>query len=122
MQNKQRVAAKLAAGAALLALVGGGLLAGGGLKVWAGETEKGEADEIEVALPANQIITSIRTAVAAKSGRVLEVTAERKKGKTNCNVEVVGEDGKTYAVVVDVAANKVTAVESEDDEDAKDGK
>ena len=116
MQNKQRVAAKLAAGAALLALVGGGL------KVWAGETEKGEAQATEVALPANQIIASIRTAVAAKSGRVLEVTAERKKGKTNCNVEVVAEDGKTYAVVVDVVSNKAISVESEDDEDAKDGK
>lgn len=116
MQHKNRIVAWLACGVAALALVGGGLQAR------AGEEEKREAEETKIALPAEQIIASIRTAVAAKPGRVLEFEAETEGGKTHCDVKVVAADGKTYEVEVDVASNKATSVELDDDEeDGEDG-
>lgn len=111
MQNRKRVVAMLAGGVAALALTGGGL------KAWAEHGEKGEGTEAKIALPAAQIIASIRTAVAAKPGHVLEVEAESEKGKTHCDVKVVGNDGKTYEVGVDVASNKAVSVELDDDKD-----
>jgi len=111
MQSKQRVVAVVAGGLAAL------MLAGGGLKAWADQDEGNEAVEVKVALPADQMIASIRTAVAAKPGNVLGVEAETENGKTHCDVEVLAADGKTYEVEVDVASNKVVGVELEDDKD-----
>ena len=96
--------------------------AGGGLKVWAEQDEKQEGEDTATALPAEQVIASIRTAVAAKPGRVLKVEAESEDGKTLCEVEVLAENGKTYEVEVDVVTNKALAVELEDapEDDDKD--
>ena len=106
MQNRKRV---IVAGA-LFALVA----SGAGLKVWAEEKE--DAD-VKIALPAEQVIASIRTAVAAKPGNVLEIESENEDGKSLCEVTVQAADGKTYEVEVDVAANKVLEIELEDGED-----
>ncbi|MDQ3815663.1 MAG: hypothetical protein M3347_17250 [Armatimonadota bacterium] len=117
MQRKQRVVALVAGGLTTLAM------AGGGLKVWAEQGQKDEGQEAKIALPAEQVIASIRTAVAAKPGRVMEVEAEREKGTAYCEVKVLADDGKTYEVAVDVAANKAVEVEldndKDDDEDAE---
>ena len=100
-----------------LVIVAGSLaalvIASGGLSVWA---QQKEADDVKVALPAEQVIAAIRSAVAAKSGRILEVESESEKGKTLCEVVVLADDGKTYEVEVDVATNKVVGVELEDDD------
>ncbi len=116
MQHQKRVIGFLACSVALAA-------ASGGWKVYAGENEKGkgEAAETKVALPAEQIIASIRTAVAAKPGRVLEFEAEIEDGKTHCDVKVLAADGKTYEVEVDVASNKATEVELADEAGEDDG-
>ena len=71
----------------------------------------------KAALPAEQVIASVRTAVAAKPGRVLSVEAEVEAGKTVCEVEVLAEgDDKTYEVEVDVATNTVIEVEAGDED------
>lgn len=106
MQNKKRV---MVAGA-LFALIA----SGAGLKVWA---EDKEDDDVQIALPAEQVIASIRTAVAAKPGNVLEIEAEKEAGKTVCGVVIQTADGKTYEVEIDVAANKVLEIELEAGED-----
>lgn len=114
MQNKKRVVVLAAGGLATLAMVGGGL------KVWADQGEKDDGEEARIALPAEQLIASIRTAVAAKPGQVLEFEGESEKGKTHCEVKVVAADGKTYEVDVDVAANKAVSVELDDEDGAAD--
>ena len=106
MQDKKRV---MVAGV-LFALLAGGT----GLKVWA---EEKEDDDVQIALPAEQVIASIRTAVAAKPGNVLEIEAESEAGKSICGVVIQATDGKTYEVEVDVVANKVLEIELEDGED-----
>ena len=107
MQNKKRMMTGTLTGLAVLAL------AGSGLKVWAEQIEQ----EIKVALPAEQVIASIRTAVAAKPGRVLEVESENEKGRILCEVTVQTDDGKIYEVEVDVATNKTVEIELEDGND-----
>ena len=115
----KKIASILASGA--LAMV----IAGGSLKAW-GEQEDKDSNEVKIALPADQLIASIRTAVAAKPGRVLETEAESEGGKTHCDVIVLGNDGKTYEVEVDIATNKVSEVElktgKDDDNDEHEGK
>ena len=106
MQGKKRVVALVASGLVTLAAAGGGLRA-----------LAGQGEEAKVALPAEQVIASIRTAVAARPGRVLEVEAESEKGKTLCEVEVLADDGKTYEVGVDAATKKAVSVEVDDDKD-----
>lgn len=97
-------------------------LTSGGLKAWA-EQDEPEGKEVKVSLSVEEFIASIRTAVAAKPGRVQAVEAESEGGKTLCDVTVVAADGKTYEVAVDVASNKVTEVEvaGAEDEDEADG-
>ena len=101
MQSKKR-AVMVAGSMAALALTGAGL------KAWAGENA---AEEAKAALPVEQVIASIRTAVAQKPGRVLEVEGETERGKTLCEVLILGDDGKRYEVSVDVATNKAVEVE-----------
>lgn len=110
MQNKKRLVTVVACGLGIVALMGGSL------KAWAEKNEAGETEERKVALPAEQVIASIRTAVAAKPGRVLEVDAESENGKTVCDVKILAADGKTYEVGVDVASNKAGTVELDNDE------
>jgi len=89
-----------------LAVVGFGIKAG-----------RQGAEEAKAALPVEQVIASITTAVAAKPGNVRAVEAETEGGKTLCEVEILAQDGQTYEVKVDVATNTVAAVEEEDDDD-----
>jgi hypothetical protein len=76
--------------------------------------------DTKVAIPAEQVIVSIRTAIAAKPGEVQAVEVEKEGGKTICEVVILAQDGKTYEVEVDVATNTVIEVEEDDDND-KDG-
>ncbi len=71
----------------------------------------------KVALPAEQVIASIKTAIAAKPGDVRAVEIENEGGKSICEVEILASDGKTYEVEVDVATNTVVEVEMDDDAD-----
>jgi len=102
-------------------MVAGGVaalaIAGGGLKAWAEQNEKGVAGETKIALSAEQVIASVRTAVATKPGNVLEVEAEREAGKVRCDVKVLGNDGKTYEIGVNVATNKATSVALDNNRD-----
>ena len=75
---------------------------------------RGEKDS-KAALPAEQVIACIRTAVANKPGDVRAVEAEKEEGKTLCEVEVVATDGKTYEIEVDAATNTVVEVEEDND-------
>jgi len=70
----------------------------------------------KAAVPVEQLITSIRTAVAAKPGDVRAVEIENEGGKNLCEVEILAQDGKTYEVEVDVATGTVVEVESDDDD------
>jgi hypothetical protein len=82
-------------------------------------TAEGQADkDTKVAIPAEQVIASIRTAIAAKPGEVQAVEVEKEGGKTICEVGILAQDGKTYEVEVDVATNTVIEVEEDDDNDA----
>ncbi len=69
----------------------------------------------KAAIPAEQMIASIRTAVAAKPGDVRAVEVEKEDGKTICEVKVLAQDGKTYEVEVEVATNTVVEVEADND-------
>ena len=74
------------------------------------------AKKAKPAIPADQVIASLKTAIAAKPGNVRAVEAENGGGKPLCEVEVLAEDGKTYEVEVDVATNTVVEVEVDDDD------
>jgi ABC-type Na+ efflux pump permease subunit len=78
--------------------------------------EKDEPGEKEsrAVLTAEQVIASVKTAVAAKPGGVREVEAENEGEKLVCEVEIVAPDGKTYEIEVDVKTNSVIEVEEDD--------
>lgn len=87
------------------------------------QAEGQNAKKAKAAIPAEQVIASIRTAVAVKPGNLLGVEMENEGGKTLCEVEILTPDGKTYEVEVDIASNTVVEVELEDDDDEdEDGK
>lgn len=108
MQSKKRFVAIAACGLATVALMGGGL------KAWAENGGKGETEEAKVTLSKAQLDASIKTALKAKPGKVVETEAESEKGKTICEVKILAAEGKTYKVEVDVAANRVIEIEEED--------
>jgi uncharacterized membrane protein YkoI len=83
------------------------------------QAEGRSGKKAQAAISANQMIASIRTAVAAKPGNLLGVEVENDGGKTLCEVEILTPDGKTYEVEVDVASNAVVEVELEGDDDEK---
>jgi uncharacterized membrane protein YkoI len=60
---------------------------------------------------AEQAIACIKTALAARQGRLKDLEIEVKSGKTMCEVEIVDTNGRKVEVHVDVAANTVTRVE-----------
>jgi len=91
------------------------VVSGFGIKV-----EGQGAKDTKAAVSAEQVIASVRTAVAAKPGNVRAVEMENKGGKTICEVKILAQDGKAYEVEVDVATNKVIEVEAEDDDDEDD--
>jgi len=90
------------------------VLAAGGFGIKAGGQS---TKQTKVAIPAEQVIASIMTAAAAKSGNVRAVEAENEEGKTLCEVEILAQDGKTYDVAIDIATNTVVKVEADDDDD-----
>ena len=92
-------------------------LAAGGFRI---NAEGQGTKETKVGISAEQVIASIRTAIAAKPGNVRAVEAENENGKTFCEVEVLAQDGKTYEVKVDVTSNTVVEVEADDDDDDED--
>jgi len=115
MQNgTKRFAALMLGCLVALALAVGGF----GTKVEGQETK--ETKDTKASVPAEQVIASIRTAVAAKPGNVRAVETETEAGKTLCEVEILALDGKTYEVEVDVATGAVVEVEEDDDTDGDD--
>ncbi len=92
-------------------------LAVGGFRI---NAEGQGTKETKASASAEQMIESIRTAVAAKPGTVRAVEAENENGKTFCEVEVLAQDSKTYEVKVDVTTNAVVEVEADDDDDDED--
>lgn len=68
------------------------VLAVGGFLV---KAEEEGSKQGKAAVPAEQVIACIRTAVAAKRGDVLAVESENEGGKTICKVEILAQDGKT---------------------------
>jgi hypothetical protein len=92
-------------------------LAGGGF--WMTAEGQG-AKKAKPTISAEQAITSIRTAIAAKAGDLRGIEAENEGGKTFCEVEILAQDGNTYEVLVDVATNTVAKVEVDDDDDDDD--
>jgi hypothetical protein len=89
-------------------------LSTGGFRVTA--EESGDQDT-QMAVSADQMIASIKTAITAKPGKVREVEVQKEGDKTICEVEILGEDGKAYDVMVDVATNTVIKVEEDKDND-----
>ena len=81
------------------------------------QVEGRSAKKAKAAIPADQVIASIRTAIAAKPGNLVGVEVETEAGRTLCEVEILASDGKTYEVDVDVASNTLVEVELEDDDD-----
>jgi uncharacterized membrane protein YkoI len=73
--------------------------------------------DTNAAITADQMIEAIKTAIAAKPGKVRDVDVEIEGGKTICEVEILGQDGKAYDVKVDIATNKVITVEEDKDND-----
>jgi uncharacterized membrane protein YkoI len=89
-------------------------LSTGGFRITA--EEPGDQDT-KMAISADQMIASIKTAVTAKPGNVLGVEVEKEDDKTICEVEILDRDGKIYDVRVDVATNTVIKVEEDKDND-----
>lgn len=78
------------------------------------------AKKTKVAIPAEQAIACIRTAIAVKPGDVQMVEAENEEGKTICEVKILSQDGETYEIEVDVTTNTVIEVEVDDDGEGED--
>ena len=112
----KKIMATLIAGGALTLAV-----AGGGLRAWGEASEQGEAKETKVTLSAAQRKAAIKAALKAKPGKVVETEAETENGKTHCDVVILAADGKKYEVEVDIATNKVTAIEEDNDADEHEG-
>lgn len=62
-------------------------------------------------ITADQAVSCIKLAVAARAGNVRELEVDVENNRTLCEVEVVDSKGKKSEVYVDVAANKVLRVE-----------
>lgn len=66
-----------------------------------------EAQNKDKAITAQQTISCINTAIAARAGMIENIDIEREGGRIVCEVEIVETDGRDYNVVVDVVDNKV---------------
>ncbi|MBA3513777.1 MAG: hypothetical protein H0T77_05320 [Pyrinomonadaceae bacterium] len=84
------------------------------------------AKKAKPAITADQVIASIRIAIAAKPGNLLGIEVEKEGEKTVCEIEILTADSRTYEVEVDVASNEIVEVElkadDDEDEDGKDAK
>jgi uncharacterized membrane protein YkoI len=83
---------------------------------------RGKAKAAKVGIPAEQVISSIRTAIVAKPGSIVEIETDKEVGRTICEIEILAADGKTYEVAVDVLTNTVVEVEEDDDNDRDRGR
>jgi hypothetical protein len=103
--------ARLITGSISITLIALALAVGvSGVKAkWVGDKQT------KVSIQAEQMIESIRTAIAAKPGSVRGVEVENEDGKVICEVKIVAAEGKTYEVEIDVATNTVIEVEEDDD-------
>jgi uncharacterized membrane protein YkoI len=95
----------------------GGILAG----LWAmllfvtgGTAVVAHARDAKSALTADQAMTCITTAVAAKPGMVKKVEVDDEDGKQLCEVEIVAEDGQEYELHVDLDTKTVVKAKKED--------
>lgn len=61
----------------------------------------------DAALPHQQLIAAIQTAIAAHPGQIQEVDVEKKSGKTVVEVTITGNDGKKKELTVDPEKNQV---------------
>ncbi len=116
--HKKKLATLIASGALMLGI------AGGSLKTWAAPVAAGEAKEVKevkVTLPKAQLKKLTATALKAKPGKVVETEVESEGGKTHCDVKILAADGKIYEVDVDVATNKVIAIEEDNDAEENEG-
>jgi DUF917 family protein len=59
------------------------------------------------ALPADQVISAIRAAVAAHPGRVKDVEIDTEDGVVIVEVDIVGTDGKEHEVKINPSNNSV---------------
>jgi uncharacterized membrane protein YkoI len=59
------------------------------------------------ALPADQVISAIQTAVAAYPGNIHEAEVEKEQGNLIVEVKIIDADGKKIKVKVDPAKNTV---------------
>lgn len=59
------------------------------------------------AIPQEQLIKAIQTAVTAYPGNVQEADVEKKNGKRIVEVKITGADGKEKEISVDVEKNQV---------------
>jgi uncharacterized membrane protein YkoI len=60
---------------------------------------------------AEQAMSCIKQAVAAKAGQIKELEVKVESNRTVCEVEIIAADGKKHEVYIDVAANKVLRIE-----------
>jgi uncharacterized membrane protein YkoI len=67
----------------------------------------GSAHANDEALPADQVIAAIQSAVAASPGLIKEVEVEREGGRLVVQVELIGADGRETKFKVDPATNQV---------------
>jgi uncharacterized membrane protein YkoI len=67
----------------------------------------GTARAEDPAIPADQVIAAIRTAIATQPGNVAEVEVERDRDRTVVEVKIVRSDGRTADVRVDAEKNEV---------------
>lgn len=58
-------------------------------------------------LPADQVISAIRAAVAANPGNIHEVEVEQKQGKLIVEVKIIDANGKKAKVKIDSEKNTV---------------
>lgn len=66
----------------------------------------GSAAAVDEALPAEQVIAAIQTAVASTPGLVKEVEVEREGGRLIVEVEIVNTDGRKSKVKIDPERNE----------------
>ena len=64
-------------------------------------------------ITADEAVACIRTAAAAKAGRVRELDVKIENGAKICQVEIAADDRRKYEVHVDVVTNKVLRVEDD---------
>ena len=84
-----------------------GISTGGMALVFALGASAALADDDEI-LPAEQVISAIKTAVAEHPGKVKEVEVDRKRGdKMVVEVTVVDAEGKKTEIHVDPVSNEV---------------